>query len=410
VTTAAPVSERERSTDVDALRGVALFGVFLANFYGFHLFLMATDTQLLALPSAAWDGVMTRLIRIFVVDKANTIFAFLFGVGFWLQMQRAEEKGADFTRLYLRRLTVLLLFGTAHLVLLWTWDILHLYALAGFALLVLRRASDRVLLIGGILLALFAREAVKAGLGVETEGAELFYSAEGVQLRQQLSAAGDYAGLLRQFTWGLWVDYLAGGVFLAWLLYALGRFMLGAWVARRGWLARPTQYLDGWKQARRIGLSYGLLLSVVAEWLHYYASTNRLGTWDGWKEVAEYLHLVATPLLSTGYVALIVLALQGRRGARLLAPFAAAGRMALTNYVAQSFVYALLLFGVWPGLALAGHIGTVATTVLVIGIYGLQLLFSTWWLRSFHYGPLEWCWRALTYGQRPPMRRQAALT
>jgi uncharacterized protein len=408
VTAAAPVAERERITDLDALRGVALFGVFLANFHGFHLFLMATDTQLLALPGAAWDGVMTQLIRIFVVDKANTLFAFLFGVGFWLQLQRAEDKGADFQRLYLRRLTVLLLFGTAHLLLLWTWDILHLYALAGFALLAMRRASDRLLLVGGIVLALFAREAVKAGLGAESAAVDQFYSAAGVQLRQQLSAAGDYAGLLRQFTWGLWVDYLAGGVLLAWLLYALGRFMLGAWVARRGWLTRPAQYLEGWRRVRRAGLLYGLLLSAAAEWLHYYGDTNRLGAWEGWTELAAYLHLVATPLLAAGYMALVVLALRSARGERLLAPFAAAGRMALTNYVAQSFVYALVLFGVWPGLALAGRIGAVQTTLLVSVVYGLQLLSSSWWLRRFQYGPLEWCWRALTYGERPPMRRRPA--
>ena len=78
--------------------------------------------------------------------------------------------------------------------------------------------------------------------------------------------------------------------------------------------------------------------------------------------------------------------------------------MALTNYLAQSFVIAFVLFGVGPGLALAGKIGTTALLGIVIVVYVAQLLMSRWWLQRFAYGPVEWLWRALTYGKMPPMR------
>jgi uncharacterized protein len=88
----------------------------------------------------------------------------------------------------------------------------------------------------------------------------------------------------------------------------------------------------------------------------------------------------------------------------LLAPFAWLGRMALTNYLAQSFVIAFVLFGVGPGLALAGKVGTTALVAIVVVVYAVQIAISRWWLVRFAYGPAEWLWRALTYGNMPPMR------
>ena len=117
------------------------------------------------------------------------------------------------------------------------------------------------------------------------------------------------------------------------------------------------------------------------------------------------LHLFAVPVLAAGYVAAVVVGFRRQFAAReLLAPFAAAGRMALTNYLTQSLVFGFVLFGVGPGLALAGRIGTAAVIGIVCGIYALQVVFSRWWLGRYAYGPAEWLWRALTYGERPAMK------
>ncbi len=117
---------------MDVLRGVALFGVFLVNLTQFaSVNVMSTETQLLSLPSAPIDLTLYDVLGWLFFDKANTIFAFLFGLGFYLQMQRLEARGADFDVVYFRRLCVLLAIGVIHVVFLWAWDILHLYALAG---------------------------------------------------------------------------------------------------------------------------------------------------------------------------------------------------------------------------------------------------------------------------------------
>jgi uncharacterized protein len=124
--------------------------------------------------------------------------------------------------------------------------------------------------------------------------------------------------------------------------------------------------------------------------------------------LAQITHLFAAPVLATGYIAGLISLYHSPTGARLLAPFAWIGRMALTNYLTQSFVIAFVLFGVGPGLALAGKIGTTALLGIVIVAYVAQLFISRWWLQRFAYGPVEWLWRALTYGKAPAMRLHAS--
>lgn len=408
--TVGPTTAGERIEEMDVLRGVALFGVFLVNMVAFSAFdIVATEQELFSLPTAALDHTLFQLIAVVFSDKANTLFAFLFGLGFYLQMQRAQARGADFERIYLRRLTVLLGFGVAHLLLLWNWDILHLYAMAGFALLAMRRLSNRALLIGGVLLTLFSHDYINmlfeaAGL-TGWFGVDATYSDEAIQLRQQLSRDGDYFGLVAAFADFTLLDYVLSGLLFGWFIYALGRFMLGAWVGRQGWLQNAARFLPGFRRVLRIALPLGLLLDGLSRLTIFYARSGRLPKWEHWELVSEGLHQVALPILAAGYLCAVVVGLHHPFFRRLLAPFAHVGRMALSNYVAQTFVYAFVLFGVGPGLALAGRIGTTYLTLIVIVAFALQVLVSRWWLTRFRFGPLEWLWRGLTYRSWPPFRR-----
>ena len=397
----APIAVHERVEALDVLRGLSLFGVFLMNFIAFAgEGVMATELQLLSLPTAGLDHAVEAVLDWLFKDKANTIFAFLFGLGFYLQMTRLEARGRDAESIYRRRLTVLLIIGIAHNFLLWNWDILHLYALAGFVLLAFRRAGNRTLVITGLLLAAFGRTAVKALLDFTgSESADVGYSDSAALARQALSGQGDYLGLVRHFFDITMINYVLSGFLLGWLAYALGRFFIGAWVGRRGWITHAASHAGGWRRLMRWALPLGLVLEGAAfllpgnRWLHF--EHQRL--------IAVCLHLLAVPVLAAGYVAAIMTGLQGG-AARLLGWFAPAGRMALTNYLSQSFVIAFVLFGVGPGLALAGKIGTTTILGVVVVTYAAQILFSRWWLVRYAFGPAEWLWRALTYGERPSMR------
>ena len=402
----APTGAAERVELMDVLRGVALFGVFLVNFVVFASApFMSTEQQLLTLPTAAFDLALFDVLQWLLFDKANTLFAFLFGLGFALQLQRLEGRGVDFEALYKRRLSVLLAIGLLHFFFVWTWDILHLYALAGFLLLPLRRLSDRALLIAGVLLAAFGRTTVKTlaefGTAGRWSGWPGGYTDADVFLRQQISESGDYFALMGNFFEWVFIDYIASGFILGWLAYALGRFLIGAWVGRRGWVTRAADFVPGWRRLLRVALPTGLALDALATML---AKATWLPEWEHRYFMGDVLHLVAVPVLAAGYVAAVVLAFQSGAGRRLLRPFGAVGRMALTNYLTQSVVFGLVLFGIGPGLALAGKIGTTAIVGIVIGSFALQVVVSRWWLARYAYGPAEWVWRALTYGERPPIK------
>jgi len=387
------------------LRGVALFGVFLMNMAPFAgAPIMATEQQLLSLPTAGLDFALLDVWRWLVMDKANTLFAFLFGLGFFLQMKRLEARGADFEHLYKRRLTVLMIIGFLNLLFLWTWDILHLYALAGFILLPLRRLNTRDLLGIGLILALLGRTGQKAlaefGAPGSWTGLPGGYADQDILLRQQLSESGDYVGIVGSFFDWVFVDYLASGMILGWLCYALGRFLIGAWVGRKGWIVRAQEFLPGWRRVRNWGLLLGLVFEGIAVII---SEASWLPDWEHREFYAECIHLFFVPVLAAGYLATVVVGFESGSLHRWLAPFAWTGRMALTNYLLQAMVMGLVLFGVGPGLALAGKIGTVQVSGIVIGVYLLQVLFSRWWLGRYRYGPLEWVWRALTYQSRPAM-------
>lgn len=135
MTAAAPTANSDRYLVMDVLRGFALFGVMLVNIYELGgEDVLITAQQLAALPSAELDDVLAFGLNLLVYDKANTLFAFLFGLGFAVQMERLEAQGAAFQTIYLRRITILLMIGLLHVLFLFAWDILHVYAIAAIIL------------------------------------------------------------------------------------------------------------------------------------------------------------------------------------------------------------------------------------------------------------------------------------
>jgi uncharacterized membrane protein YeiB len=107
--------------------------------------------------------------------------------------------------------------------------------------------------------------------------------------------------------------------------------------------------------------------------------------------------------LAAFYAGSIAILLQSARWSPVFTRLAAVGRMALTNYLTHSLVYLFALTG--AGLGLIGHIGATVCVTITIVVFALQIAFSNWWLRGYHFGPAEWLWRSLTYGRIQPMRR-----
>lgn len=395
-----PVTSRERVGELDVLRGFALLGVLLVHCYTWPgPPFLTTEMQFEALSSSGADRIAEFLTTWLFYEKANTLFAFLFGVGFWVQMQRMEAKGGNFRSIYVRRLTVLLAFGLVHLFTIWPFDILHLYALAGFALFSLRNVGDRTLLIGGIILALAARplsDFLFDIWGISGPAFDRAYSDTAILARQN---AGSGSEAITAFAKLALTDFFASGMIVGWFFYALGRFMLGAYVARRGWLQRAAELLPRY----RFWLLVVLPLGLAGEFVVTALQLETFPALAPFAALETPLHYFSVPMLALGYVCLLVLLFHSRFSVIALL-FAPVGRMALTNYVAQSFAIGFVLYKFDPALGLIGTIGPAQLLAVGMAIFAAQILVSHLWLSRFAYGPLEWCWRALTYGARPTMR------
>ena len=176
----------------------------------------------------------------------------------------------------------------------------------------------------------------------------------------------------------------------------LGMFLIGAWFARSGALARPAEYPRLYAGLRWAAWPLGLAVMLCSVWLLPYVAPGRFDLRTG---TVYALNAVAGLLMCVGYLA------WGVRWSGRLQWLAPAGRMALSNYLAQSVICTLVFYGY--GLGWFEQMGRAWQLLFALLLFAAQVLFSRWWLARFRFGPVEWLWRALTYRQLPAMRRLA---
>lgn len=405
---AGPVAEAARQPLLDLLRGFALLGVFMMNIDFFARPLLDFGTGMAA--GEGLDAVAAWLVYVFVQGKFWVLFALLFGIGFALMRERAQRAGRPFIGPFLRRLLLLALFGIAHIVLLWPGDILLAYALAALGLLLfadLRGAAagllGAALYLGVALLwglsGLFLLNAPEAVLADIRAGLADF--AAHVDAAAVVYASGDFAAITRQRIADYRVFLGSGLVFQ--LPMMLGVFLIGRWLVDSGRLRDPAAHRGFFSGLALVGLLLGAtgVLASLSFGTRFDAVTEA-----GQATLAQAWMAAGSLPLSLAYLALFVLLATTAAGARLLGLLAPAGRMALTLYLMQSLLASLVFYGY--GLGLAGELGRAAQLGFVLLVFALQVVFAHWWLARFQFGPMEWLWRAGTYGYWPPLRRFAA--
>lgn len=400
----APVDVTERHHILDALRGWALAGVLMANMVSFIGFGIASQPERAAAIGSRFNDVAELLIEWLVDGKFYSLFSLLFGIGFAVQLARLEQRGEGVPR-YLRRLLVLLLFGLAHLYLLWLGDILALYAVMGGVLLLFRRVSDRALIRGAVALWLvpIGWSALIHFAGINHADPVYGAAMRGLAARGfdlKMSPAGWYksADYLAQLTAHPSEVLIRVGDLIYQMRFAkvLAMFLLGLWVGRRSLFAATSETRPLLVKVMRWGLGVGLPLGLAKAVLRMTAGDDPLMNF-----AAEACYCLSTPSLALGYAAAFVLLWKGKAGALLGWP-TPAGRMALTNYLSQTVIHTLLFTG--AGLGLTNIFGLAFVLPFTAAIFGLQVALSGWWLERFRFGPLEWLWRSLTYGRAQPMR------
>ena len=407
-----PVAPGERATTIDALRGVAILGILLLNIRAFALPGDAYVHPFVIEPGPG-DLLAYALTTAFAQGKFIAIFAALYGAGIVLSTRRRDEAGAAGAAsfpVFLRRSIILAGVGLAHMFLIWSGDILFLYAGLGLIAYTMRRwptwglwlmaAGLFVLSVGlSLLLALGLWAAATfddadPSLTPAQRAADLVLDPASWQAETAAMTGGYLDALAHRapatlaFQIGALILYGPGvlALMLAGMALLRGGFLTGGWSAGHYALAAVFGLAVGWG---------GSALVTYLGWQGGFTPIY-------WMAFAQALLELLAPAAALG-IAAAVIAL-ARRGP-LAAVFAPVGRMAFTNYLTQSIICTLIFNGY--GLGHFGTLGYADQLWVVAGVWAVQIAWSHLWLRRFRFGPLEWLWRGATYGALPALRKAA---
>lgn len=398
------IAEQERIESLDVLRGLAVLGILAVNapYFGapWQTALNPALPPLDVNAETLWSWFVPH---VFFEFKFITLFSMLFGASLYLVGgERSEkEKGAVLRR----RLAWLAVFGAIHATLIWSGDILFIYALCGFFIMLARSWGPRRLLIVG--LCLFALSALfMAGGGFAFQymsandlaaiEASIWAPPDAEMARVIAAFQGGVVSATRENTleWLNFLQYTLVGI----VPRTIAVMMIGLALFKWGFLSgtRPARF-------------YWIFIAIGAAALALVA----LQAWRNWESGFDFMHMqsvgaaaniVLSPLITLLYASALILCVKAGALRWLTGALAPVGRMAFTNYIAQSLIMTTLFWG-GRGFGLFGELDRVTLIAIVPAVWALQIIWSPLWLSRFQMGPLEWVWRRLSYGRAIAMTR-----
>ena len=458
---ARPVREGDRIETLDVLRGVAIFGIFMVNIGLFSMPLMDFVQGMHGDDVSQGDKIGAAIVKIFFEYKFVTLFSFLFGAGMVLQLTRMRDKGVPYTGVYLRRTLLLMLIGAVHACLIWYGDILFIYSWVALLAFFIWKSPPKVMLtIAGVFLALgiamtagfMALQVAMASNAntalVEDEGADAPAStddeeAEIVEDGAEEGAADDGAadaeapeegsiGAFLEELGAAWENQQTGpeklsrletrvygegpvehvlimriSTWLSMLIFAVVLSGFGIRIVSMFLIGGAMMKLEFHSprhlKKQKILAALGLTLGIGGETLAWFLASKAGPTPTALTVGSESLRFITSILLCMGYISTICVLVNTGALRWLQHAFASVGRMALTNYLAQSLIATGVFY--WWGLGKFGTFSRPEQLYFVIAIYVGQIIFSVIWMKIFRIGPAEWLWRSMTYLKPQPLLR-----
>ncbi len=393
--------QQQRIITVDALRGIALFGIVLAHMI-FWYSAGPLPNELFTKYTDVLSKVFPVLNEILIAGKFFAFFSFLFGLSFYLQMQSIESSNDNFLLRYGWRIILLGIIGLIHHAF-WRGDILSIYAPLGLLLMPMRKANNKLILIVGILFALNVPgkliEAIKFltskgnnNGGINMDPVAYYAIMSKANLKQLL--IDNWKNLSVKFDFQI----QSGRIYITY-----GFFLLGMYTGRMGWFRQIEEAKPLFKKLckRTAILSFILLLTALA-----IIGANELFKlkWDQ----NPYIGFIFGIIYDSFNAALVILYITGLtllmykpKWQKILLPFATIGKLALTCYLMQTALGLILFYKV--GFGMVGKISPALNWGIAILFFGFQSIIGRWWLKRFNYGPVEWLWRSATFFKWYPM-------
>ena len=382
-----PVNEKERILSIDILRGFALLGIFLVNMPAFFNPIYYLNPQ--TYWSKGTDYNLHAFVDFFAQGSFYPLFAFLFGYGAMIIAERSGYKQLSFPLLFVRRLFILLVFGCIHAFLVWHGDILISYACTGFLFMLFYKCSGKTLIVSGLLIYIIPFGLLAWLFLLINQN--ILYNTSEVVTSIQVYSSESFLDITAQ-RMNDWLH--ANGPNNAWVLILnlLPIMLLGAGFAKQKWLIHVKEYKKQLICLMWIGLLGGSAFKILP-----YIQGDTYG--------ARFLQdQFGGPLLALFYMTSIVLLVENKIARKILKPLASVGRMSISHYLVQSIIFTSISYGY--GLGYYGDISYTTGFIFVFIFYTIQVIVSHWWLSKYQYGPIEYIWRWVTYGEKPKLSRK----
>ena len=404
-----PTSNSERILSLDVLRGVAVLGILAMNI---QLFAMIDSAYQFPTSYGDLTGVnewVWYLKHLMADMKFMTIFSILFGAGIVMMADRTAAKAGSPFSMHCRRMGWLLVFGLVHAYVFWWGDILVTYAICGMCVYPLHRWGNRWLIPMSVFL-LAVPSLLLLGISLTIP----YWPAESIAEMRAEGLPGP-AAIQNQVEIyrGGWAGQMGHRAMLAFsfqtLLLALYSFWRVSALMLLGMVLSRTGFLRAGLKLRTYGLILFVGFAVGLSLTHFGVVAAEANAWDPLFVTFTGLQYNYWGSLFTAAAWIAVVMILCKEGRGVLRYFvealAATGRMALTNYLAQTLICCFIFYGY--GLGLFGNVDRWQQLLIMLGVWALQLFVSPLWMRSFRFGPMEWAWRSLVLWKRQPMRKAA---
>lgn len=398
--TSSPVKKSQRIHELDILRGFAILGVFMVNILVMNVsFVYRADWEA---EQVGWlqQGIFFML-EILFYNKFFSIFSLLFGMGVALQVIRAKAKDSFSLPFFLRRFGSLFFFGILHILFLWAGDILHIFGMLGFLLLVFVSFRPQVILWSALLIFFFPFYSEifdQTILWLELDHASPIAALSREEIIELKHNGSYWSGvILRIKEYGFVMPFIYAGI----VPVAFTMMLLGAYIVKKGLLEEIPHLLK--RSARPLFVSLTVLL--IYRFILLYMVIPNFQPADGsFASISlTTIYQLSDMAIALALVWLVAKLWQFPQTSKLLYPLTFVGRLAFSNYILQS------LIGYWIMRSFNGYeyFSPFQCVLMVLAIFTLQILLSKWWLKHFRFGPLEWLWRCISYWKVLPFKIKA---
>lgn len=427
-----PTGQSDRIQSLDVMRGIVLCGILLMNINSFGLSGHAYNQPSVAGGAEGRNLATWVIANLFFEGTMRALFSLLFGVGMFILLDRLEKKGAGIKAadIYFRRLLWLLFFGLVHgYLVLWRGEILFEYALFGFFVYSFRHLNPKYLVMVAVFLSSIGtlwsfveyKTAVRLvadvelaehqkaqGIALSKESKDVISKWEDIQFElsqesvdfenesmrkgyvdvvKYLAPINTYFNSYFPYRYDLWD-------ILPMMLLGIALFKWKVLSGEKSFGFYGIMVLCGYSVG--ISVNYFEIQGILASDFSYLGYSKSIITYD-----------VGRVPMAMGHIGMIMIFSKLPVLIWLKTSLAAVGKMALTNYLMHSVICMFVFTGV--GFGLYGRLQRFELLYVVFSIWIFQLIISPIWLHYFHYGPMEWLWRNLSYQKMHPIRKESPI-